>query len=237
MTISFVTRLVLLVCVAALPACGTWNKRPLTTVRSDAKSAFSYGEFAKAEPDFQQVVDRVPEDNEARVLLGRSQLAQGKAALAAKNFGVALDVEPLRDDILDYRAQALFEANQHDDLTAFLNRACSERGRVKDSIRLAKYTTMMGHPDEAQQALATAARLDGGKSSDVQLAYARFYHAFGDKPRAVKRLRMAYFLAPENAEVLQTIRDMGEIPGPSFALAPTEMDVTPVRPQAAVGEK
>ena len=40
--------------------------------------------------------------------------------------------------------------------------------------------------------------------------------------RQVRRLRMAYYIEPANAELLREIRRVGEIPGPSFGIPPEE---------------
>ncbi len=204
-----------------LVACS--KNRPLNIVRRDADYAMQARHYADAERDYQAYLDRKPEENTVRVQLAESQLAQGKARDAAGNLYIALDVDPLNDHIIDAYAQSLYQAGDKDALTAFVNRAASERQRTVDYIRVAKYMQAIGHPDEARQALQTAAKLDDGKSFAVQMALADFYKNFGDHARYVRRLRMAYFLNPENPELVKQIRAADEVPGPTFALAPEEM--------------
>lgn len=207
---------------------GCSKNRPLNVIRSDADALMYAKRYDRAEADYATYLTRKPEENAVRVQLAKAQLAQGKAKEAAENLHIALDVDPLNDEIVDACAQALYESRDPEALTAFVNRAASERGRVKDYARVAKYMQAIGHPDEAHQALLTAAKLDGGKSLDVQMALAGFYKSMGDSGRQVRRLRMAYFLAPENQQVLDAIRDAGEIAGPSFALAPVELTMPQV---------
>ena len=80
---------------------GCTSRRPLPTVRKDADLAFQVKKWEKAEADYQEYLDRRPFDNEVRFLLGQSQLEQGKTREANSNFGIALDVDPLNDGILD----------------------------------------------------------------------------------------------------------------------------------------
>lgn len=218
--------------IAGLAACS--KNRPLNIVRRDADWSMQAKDYAAAERDYQAYLDRKPEENAVRVKLAQSQLAQGKAREASNNLYVALDVEPLNDAIIDAYAQSLYQAGDRDNLTAFVNRAASERQRVVDYIRVAKYMQAIGHPDEARVALQTAAKLDDGRSFPVQMALADFYKTFGDRERYVRRLRMAYFLNPENADLVKAIREAGEVPGPTFALAPEEMSVPTI---TAVPEK
>jgi hypothetical protein len=208
---------------ATLPGCGT--NRPLNIVRKDADNAYIRGNFASAEGDYQQYLSRRPEENAIRVKLAETQLAQGNTRDAINNLYIALDVEPTNDRIIDLYAEALYQGKERDALTAFVYRAANERQRVVDYIRVAKYMQLIGHPDEARQALLTAARLDDGKSFDVQMAVADFYKRVGDKRNHIRRLRMAYFLNPENEDLIKEIRAAGDIPGPTFAMAPEEFSV------------
>ncbi|MFO0832098.1 MAG: hypothetical protein U0637_09665 [Phycisphaerales bacterium] len=213
---------------------GCSKNRPLNIVRRDADWAMQARDYPAAERDYQAYLDRKPEENAVRVQLAQAQMAQGKSREASNNLYVALDVEPLNDHILDAYAQSLYQAGDKDNLTAFVNRAASERQRVVDYIRVAKYMQAIGHPDEARVALQTAAKLDDGRSFEVQMALADFYKTFGDQGRYVRRLRMAYFLKPDDQDLVRQVRAAGEVPGPTFALAPEEMGVPTV---TAVPEK
>jgi tetratricopeptide (TPR) repeat protein len=221
--------------IGSTSGCST--HRPLPQVKRDAEQAFNVGNWQRAEADFGEYLNRRPFDNDVRYKLGLSQIQTGNPKAAAANLREALDVDPLNDKIADAQAEALLATGDKEALTAYVNRLASERGRVTDYLRVARATQAIGHADEAQTALRTAAKIDGGKSVDVQLSLASFYDQFGDKARAARRLRMAYFLAPENPEVVKRIRALGEIPGPTFALVPEEMqdDVPTLAPQGVLG--
>ncbi len=209
---------------------GCTSRRPLPTVRKDADHAYLIEKWEKAEADYQEILDRRPESNDVRFLLAQSQLEQGKTRDANWNFGIALDVDPLNDGILDKSAEGLYQSGNREALTSFLQRAASERGRVADYMRMGKYMQKIGHPDEAQQAYLTAAKIDQGRTASIHLALADFYQSVGDRPRSVDRLRMAYFLTPEDKTLGPRIRDLGEIPGPTFARVPTEWQQTIAQP-------
>jgi thioredoxin-like negative regulator of GroEL len=217
---------------AMLAGCGT--NRPMPLIKRDAEHYYATKQWDKAQKDYAEFLGRKPDDNEVRFMLAKSLLNDGKAKEALPHLVTALDVEPLRDDIVDTLALAYFEADEREALTAFVNRIASERGRPIDYIRSARYAQALGHPDEAQTALLTATRIDAGRSFDVQLALADFYKTVGDRGKMVQRLRYAYFLNPENPQLQRSIREAGEVPGPTFGLVPEELRV----PQTAnVGER
>ncbi|HYF15851.1 MAG TPA: tetratricopeptide repeat protein [Phycisphaerales bacterium] len=206
--------------LAVLAACS--SNRPLPVVKDDADKAFTARRYDDAAKDYGFYLGRKPEDNEVRVRLGQSQLAAGDPQAAAETLGRALDVDPLNDKIADAYAEALFQSGDPHALTEFVNRAASERGRASDYVRVGTYMQKIGHPDEAQQAFLTAARLDQGRSFDLQILLAHFYRDLGDRERYVKRLRNAYFLQPDNPNLAAEVRAVGEVPGPTFAQAPEE---------------
>lgn len=204
-----------------LSACA--GPRPLHVVESDGDYHFDTAQYPKAVTDYSEYVNRKPDNVEVRYKLARSLIAADQPRPAIEQLTVCTDVDPLNDRYLDAQAQALHAAGEREALVAILSRAASERGRVTDYLRLGVYQQKLGNLDEAQQALLTAAKLDLGRSWKVQRALADFYGSVGDAPRQIRRLRMAYYLEPNNPETLQEIRRLGEVPGPTFGLLPEEV--------------
>ncbi len=213
-----------LLLAAALFGCS--SQRPLDRVRLEGKRHLDAQQFDAAAADFNELVTRKPEDHQGRYDLGMALIGAGQPAEAVKQMLIALDVQPLNEKYANGVAEAMLAANQRDDLTAFLNKMALERGRVSDFTRLGKFSLRLGNVDEAKTALITAARLDKGLSLQPQLDLAEFYETVGDKANWVKRLRMAYFLSPTDQRVLEAINRAKEIAGPSFAIQPTEFEMT-----------
>jgi tetratricopeptide (TPR) repeat protein len=182
-----------------------------------------HGKFDAAVKDYAEYVNRRPEEHQFRYEYGKALLAAGQANEAEKQLKIASDVQPMNDEYLDARAEAMFAAGEREELTSMLARNAAERGRVADYTRMGKYAAKMGHPDEAKEALLTAAKLDHGRSFGVQKDLADFYGSVGDKTNEVKRLRMAFFLNPADEQVAGRLRKLGEVPGPSAGLRPTEL--------------
>lgn len=214
--------------VAFLAGCGG---RPLHVVLSDADSAYNRGDYTSAKADYATYVNRRPEEVHVRYRYGKALIAGGEARTAVEQLNICTDVSPLNDSYLDAQAQAMFESNEGEALQGLLARAASERGRVTDYLRQGHYAVLLGNLDEARQAFLTASKLDQGKSWQVQREIADFYAKVGDREKQVRRLRMAFYLNPENEALLAEIRRVGEVPGPTFGLLPEEMYLTASAPE------
>jgi len=208
--------------VAALSVAGCTKQRPLHILHADAANAAKFGNPEVARTDYEEYITRKPDDPEKRYEYAQVLMKIGDYRNAIEELNIACDVDPTNDKYLDAYAEALFAANERDALTTNLTRATLERGRASDFTRLGEFSSTMGNVDEAQQAFLTAAKLDQGRTVGPQLRLAEFYGAMGDRSRQVRRLRMAYAIAPENPEVWSKARELGEVPGPSFGLMPAE---------------
>lgn len=216
---------VVMVGLGGLGGCQT--QRPLFAIMKEGKFALDHQNYQQARDDFAEYVDRRPDAVDARYLYGRALIETNQPREAIEQLNIAVDVAPLNDDYLDAQAEAMYRANEREALTVLLARAASERGRVSDYLRLGRYAQRLGSLDEAQQAFLTAAKLDLGRTASVQRNLADFYGSVGDKEKQVRRLRMAYYLTPQDDELVKEIRRVGEIPGPSFAMQPEEQALIP----------
>lgn len=210
------------VVLLALSLAGCNAQRPLHILHEDARVAAKAKNYDSARADLEEYLNRRPDDPEIRYELSQVCMGQGDYKEAVRQLTIAADVDPLNTKYIDALAEAMFKAGDRDGLTTYLNRLATERGGVVDYTRLGHYAAQLGNPDEAQQALLTAAKLDAGKTVGPQLALCRFYRDMGDRSKEVTRLRMAYAIDPANPEVLARAHELGETVGPTFGLRPTE---------------
>src|SRR5205823_861758 len=82
-------------------------------------------------------------------------------------------------------------AGGREDAFRLLRSVADGRGLPADHIRLGRFLALAGDADGAEHSLKQAARIDGGKTIEPQMALADFYHQIGDKQSELKRLRMA----------------------------------------------
>lgn len=208
----------------ALVLAGCNTQRPLPMVRETGDRAMQRGDIQTANANYSEYVDRKPGESEVQLSYAKTLLALGQPAKAVEHATLAYDQHPGDDDYINTLAQALFESHRTDDLYRFLRGLAQGRGEVRDYIRLGQYSAKMGDADGAESALKTAATLDRGQHAAPQLALAEFYQSIGAKEKAVSRLRMALYLDRNNPEIPKKLRELGEIPGPSLAIQPSEAE-------------
>lgn len=221
--------------LAAMTLGGCNAQRSLLAVRQSGDAHFARGEYPEAQYDYEEYLTRSPARPEVHYMLGRTYLAQGRTGPAREQLLLAYRLRPEDDEIFPYICDGLYADKQYDELNRLLRSRTIDRGRMQDWLLLAYYSQLQGDMDEAQRALLTAARVDGGQSVEPQLGLAKIYIAAGDNTRAIERLRMAYFVSPQSGEVVVLATSLGEIVGPSFGIPPTEMPYSPT-PSTTVTE-
>ncbi len=229
-------RLLPLVCLLlAAMNLGGCAQRSLLAVRQSGDAHFARAEYAEAQADYEEYLNRSPARPEVHYMLGRTLLAQGRTGPAREQLLLAYRLTPEDDEVFAHVCEGLYADKQYEELNRLLRSRTIDRGRMQDWLLLAEYSQKQGDMDEAQRALLTAARIDGGRSVEPQLGLAKIYMAAGDKSRAIQRLRMAYFVQPQNGEIATLATSLGEIVGPSFGMPPAEMPYSP-SPSSAVTE-
>lgn len=216
--------LILFAFALALPATGCAKQRTLTRVRLDGDRAIERANFDKALADYSEAVERDPGDYRHRVGLGTAFMGLERFDEAREQFEVAYSIRPESTPILEMLADSMLAAGDDADLYDLLHTRAEAKQTPQAWFLLGRYMVQSGDIDVAERALLTAARLDGGTNADVQVALADFYESVGDREHALERLRMALYLDPENTALMERIREYGEVPGPSFALQPSEQD-------------
>lgn len=203
--------------VAVLAGC---VQRPIAQIRADANTAYFDGRYDQAEPLYREVVDRRGGDALGHYELGRALLALDRAGEAREQMILAYNLEPANHTYFDGMADAYVAAGDEDGLFRALEHRIRDRGGVADYLAMGRYTERLGHADEAERAYLGAAEIDGGLTREPQEALASFYRAVGDRNAEVRRLRMVLWFDPTDEVVTTRLRELGEIPGPSFVLAP-----------------
>lgn len=183
------------------------------------------GQYTEAANNYAEYIEKKPGEPDVRANYGRALLAIGKNAEAVEHLQVAYGQRPDDDGILDALCEAMLKTGQHDSLFKLLKTNTIDRGggaRVTDHLRLGKYALAMGDSDTAMLGYTTAARLDRGQTVAPQIGLYDYYMAIGDKPNAERRLRMAYYISPVNAEVQTRIAQFRPVVGPTFGMVPAE---------------
>lgn len=185
---------------------------------------FDAGQDALAIENYELYLNERPGNEDARYNLAQAYMRSNQPAQAASHMRVLHAQVPGKPQYTELLAESLLASGRRDELYRLLKSEAVEQQTMSDWMRLGQFALRQGDKDTAQVALLQAAKVDAGHSWEPHIALYDYYRSMGQKPEAIRRLRMAAWVAPLNAEVTRRIKESGEITGPSFALRPAEWD-------------
>ncbi|MBL4591489.1 MAG: hypothetical protein JKY96_05965 [Phycisphaerales bacterium] len=207
-----------------VPGCGAPRKIKTTLASNEvlvqAGAAEDAGETQKAYELWTRYVELRPHEAKGEYRLGRIENQLGKYADASNHLRIAHDLKPGNIIYIEELASALANGGQHSELISMLNASASEGPDGSGYLRLARYAAQAGMMDEAREALLGAIAVNGRTSPTSHLAMADFARDIGDVDNEVLSLRHVLWFDPANAVILERIRSLGVIPGPSLAIDP-----------------
>jgi tetratricopeptide (TPR) repeat protein len=192
-------------------------------LRQRGDAAFDAGNIELARTEYIQYNQMRPGRAEIYHKLAICNERLGRSDEALQNHRLAGDLEPDNVEYVESLAEALVNANEFEEAYELLRWRTEQPGLASDYIRLGRFALKMGDADEAETALRTAARIDGGRTIEPHLALADFYRTIGDADMELLRLKMALFVDLTNEEVNARLRERSLIPGPTLAVMPEEM--------------
>lgn len=221
-------QILLLASVIALPilgvGCDTVQERlkitPNHVLLKKGDFAYRYDRYEEAADYYKQVLDREPGNQRALVRYGQCMLDLGNPKEAASAFHTASMASPEDENLVYLLAQAEVESGQYERAFRLLRTHAIDNSDPKAWTLLSEYALQLDDPDTAANAIDRAIELDGNTSAKPYLKAADLAERLGHDEEALRRLRQAYGLEPDNPEVDRRLREYGEIPGPSLALEP-----------------
>ena len=209
--------------------------------RLAAYQEYRQGNYDEARERFERVLDADPTDWRSHYYAGVIALEHDNEPNAARrHLSIAYEIYegratrrlnyeigdpqtgvpyPTRAEILDAKAEAIYQQNHEQALHAFLRRAIQSHGTPADYMRMGRYMERIGDHDSARSAYRSAVRMVGPNDPVPYLRLADFYENIGNYGRALVELRKAYGIDPQNREANRRLRGHGVTPGPTAALA------------------
>jgi len=193
---------------------------PSNVLLERADYDFKYGRYEQAADTYQQVLDRYPGDAAANLGLGRSLLELDRVAEARAALELAAVARPADFEVCTLLAEVMYRDRDTVRLYQMLRDQAVEHQRLEAWLLLAEYALALDDPDTAQSAITAALEVSDGTTPEPYLEAARFAERIGDQQEAVRRLRQAYGIAPQDPRVIAGLQEYGEVPGPTIALPP-----------------
>lgn len=196
-----------------------------SSFRTRAQRASAAGRHGEAIPLYIEYLDRLPARAEAHYELGEAYLETDRPLQAAGSFRIAYELEPDRREYLDALLDALIAADQPEEAYAVMRDRADAVVTETAYIELGDLASRVGLPDEAETAYRAAAALDpDSRSAAPYEALARLYARLEKPAEEIAVLRVLLYIEPNDAEHARRIRELGEIPGPTFARPPESLD-------------
>lgn len=184
---------------------------------------FSEGRYGLAVREYELYLAENPTNPEVRHQLALSLLELGRYTEAREHALIAHSQALSDPAIFQTACEALYRSRDADLLYEMLRTRAINTGDPAHFVRLAEYAREFEDMDTAERSLLAAAKLDEGRSADIQIGIARFYADIDDKQQAGERLAMAYYLDPTDPRIEPLAERIGVILGPTFARPPLEL--------------
>ena len=215
--------LVILVLAISLALCGcnTYladeaTKRGIQAYDT-AKQAQSHGDyetsntyFRQAQQEFQTAVDNEPTGTDRHYNLARAYQELREYDQAIREYDLAIRYFPGNGKAHSGKIDCLVKKRApQDQIDEAVDMAVDivNPGRVYLTLAMAYYHT--GRTADMPEVLATAAEVSPGDAF-VQAVVGRFYRAIGDIDSAIKHLRIAYELNPNQPRVAYDLGSLGQ---------------------------
>ena len=213
---------VLLISLAALGGC--------QGVRSTEDSIrlgnhyLEFGDWKQASDAFAGVVERSPGNWQAEYGYGVAQANLGDLATARRCLETANDRSPGNMQVIDALASVLGAQGDTKRMYQLLNGAGASLGSPEPYLALAKYAEALKDDDSALTALRAAIEVDAGvvqpRTVMPYLQLALLQQRLGNQPDAIRRLRQAYGISPNDPRVRQALMAAGIPTDAQTALPP-----------------
>jgi len=199
-----------------------FTERASYALVNDGDRALENDQPEMARAHYRAAIEQHPGNFEARKKLAEVLIDLGDPATAREHLEVVLTEKPDDEEVLDLMAIALAQTGDVEGMDRWIRSVAERTNEAQAWARLGNALALMGDADQAEGALKRAAAVDEGESLRYQLLLGDFYRALGNDGEALRRYRMALYIDVMNDHARAAIRDMGEIPGPSFTLRPAE---------------
>ncbi len=214
---AMIRLLTLIVCALILVAAvGCSNRMSTSTLIEKSHFAFWSGQWEKAQTGYAELVQRFPENWIYQYKLGTAALNEGDLSTARRALEIAETLQPQDEQTALNLAETMYRQDDRSGLFTFLRDRAESTQHSRDWLTLARYSLDLDDPDMARLAIEEALVLQTTESPEPYVVAAELAERLGDIDGALRSLKIAWTLDPENPKVQAMIRGLGEVPGPTM---------------------
>lgn len=208
-----------------LSGCGP---TPIVTLRKSGDFNYKYQNYQAAADDFGQIIERSPGDWEAQYRYGQCMMQLGDLQAAKRSLEIAQIAVPNNDDVAFALAECYYRLEDQTRLYQLLRDRAQTNASMESWLLMSQYALELNDPDTARTAALNAIEVDQNQAeAGIQpLSASPYYQAalvdlrVGERDKAIRRLRQAYGINPQDTRVTGKLVELGQVPGPTLALPP-----------------
>ena len=202
-----------------LSGCET-TKTPSHLLVKRGNHSFEYQNWADAAEKYQEVLSREASNAEVQYRYGLCLIELGEYEKAQSALEIAQSLDPRNDEITFALADAFFKKKDYGRMFTMLRNRASDNRDLATWLVMATYAEKLDDYDTAMEALSNACAIEDGSNSTPYYRTAVLEGRLGRTSEAIRRLRQAYAISPDDERITVMLVEYGEIPGPTLGLAP-----------------
>jgi len=202
---------------SAMTGCVT-RERTLVSSRAAGDKAYRQGDYNSAAGHYEQYLEERPARRDVMYDLGRAYEGMGEMSAAREAFTLAYELDPFNPEYIDAMARSVAANGEIGRAFDILEQIAMESAKSDAYARLGGFLLEYGFPDESVLAYTIAAKIDPSAASYLDLA--KIYGAFEDTDGELDALARALWFDSDSASIKSRVRELGGVPGPTFAKPP-----------------
>jgi tetratricopeptide (TPR) repeat protein len=207
---------------AALLLAACQGPPPTDSTVQKADFLLKHDRCQEAADMIRPVVEANPGSWGAQYAFGRAMVCLGDLKEGRHALEVAVARNPNDLDVVFALADCMERQNDIPQIYLLLRNTGAELRSPEAYCRLATIAEKTNDLDSAKQALESAIEFDQGyditKSTEPYWRMAMLQEKLGNEDEALRRLRQAYGINPEDPRVIQALQQRGQVLGPTLGL-------------------
>ncbi|MCE9620545.1 MAG: tetratricopeptide repeat protein [Planctomycetes bacterium] len=195
---------------------------PIESTTAEAQHFIDFNQCREAADLIRPVVEKWPGEWKAQLIYGRAELCLGDLPEARHALEAANARKPDNMEVVFALADCMERQKDIPELYQLLRNAGAEFRSAEAYVKLAQIADSVGDMDSEKTALLAAIELDEGygmkRIISPYLQMAALQEKLGDQADALRRLRQAYGVNPDDPRVQSLLLARGQVLGPTLAL-------------------
>ncbi len=216
------TKIIVASLLATPVLVGCSSTPPIESTTTAAQHYIDFDQCAEAADLIRPVVAQWPGEWKAQFIYGKAELCLNDLPEARHALEAANARKPDNMDVVFALADCMQKQKDIPELYLLLRNAGAEFRSAEAYVKLAEIADSTGDMDSEKTALLAAIELDEGygmkRIISPYLQMAALQDKLGDKAEALRRLRQAYGVNPNDPRVQSALQERGQVLGPTLAL-------------------